>query len=629
MSRGNAYKIAILFSCATAGLMAAIWHERVREAQDWRAAVLEAYAAAVAPSSSWREISLDVPRAISDQPGHWSPGAVLATGSFRASSLGRRLDAAPDQPARITAFRREIAARLIDTAENETDRAAFTIASPRGGIGHSVPSSATTQIEHVVSRIRSAWSKADHACRQTELAGSGLRCPVAGDSRFALLAAQIEQHGERGLRLVADNVSVRLVYPTVYTAAVCNSAPYAIEAMIVRTPGVRRDQAIVQPGTCVQFDDRGERPNLYVVARPVRDDRIFQIVSHAQDTWRTVRAWTAESDDRYPLCAQVLDTHVTGGVQQCLDQILAGSMQYATTGEKLEGRYPIERAIFEVLDPHIAARTPAATMGDAATRSRHARDLNGALRNRLYWIDHPNHFPWITLGLELCEDDPLAPGVRVCGIAEQRPDGLDPIAYPGEIILELNDIPVYGLQDLWAILHSYDNAMTLDIPLRVRVETGWREGLAYFNPRAFSGCPFEAGDAFWSAFWRSFGSDFFGCASEPAASRPACRGARYEAALRRTQFCTAENMAGEMAGALVGVFRSITRALVVGLLRDARRRVALQALRSSIGVGAMQALDEFAYAFATAPPLSSARDTLARAAPSMALGFTFGVLTSR
>lgn len=551
--------------------------------------------------------------------------------------LGREIDGSRNAPEAADRVVLTVASDVIERAEAEIAIATASIVKQAEST-EAGSASLTPFIQQRVDEMLAHWKRAEQICQLNILDGSGLLCPTDADTRFTELAETIGVHGEPGLLLTPEKSSAKLVYPEIFELEFCNSAPYPVE--FFRSDGVvlngrtQLGKTSIMPGECSPAVLGKKEPALYVAARPRTGDKALTQIEAASGR-RTGFDIPSQSGKRLLVCeasggsARVIST---GPEKPCRMPMELAKISFRVTGGN-RNNYPVRLATFEVSDSWIAERTARTTFVNHALRRDHARILYGTLLNRQYWLDNPNKVPWYSIGVQQCDgDDEFSLGVKICSAQTSLPHGADPMVYAGETIMSVNDVPVFSLHDVRSVLSAISRVSRLDKPVRVGVANGYREGLLMFNPRAFGGCPFESGSAVFASFVRSLTmtlSDFAACSGTQGTAREACYSDQYEAALKRTQFCSTEDFWGSAAGAVGSVGAVVGKTLAKGLLRGSLRSAALAALRSSIGVAAIAALEEYTYAFMASPPVSPATPLIERAAPSMAVGFILAFITTR
>lgn len=574
---------------------------------------------------------------LSSVPSYLDVVGLLNAYDIRNNSLiGKEIDSASNSTEARERIISRVASDLIRRAESEIAAASSSISKQSRHTG-SNSASLTPFIRERINDLLKHWSRAERICQLATLKGSGLLCPTSGDTRFIKVAEVIKTVGEPGLLLVPYKNSAKLVYPEIFEIEFCNSAPYPID--FFRTDGaingksIQIEQTSNKPGDCSNISLGKKEPDLYVGARPHSGDKALAQIEKASGA-RTGLTLPSERSERLRICSdngRIFSQMAAANDLNCKKPIELVKITFRDTGVN-RNNYPLRLATYEISDSWISEKTTWNTFSDHARRRDHARSLYGALLNRQYWLDNPDRVPWYSIGVTPCtNDDEFERGVKICSAISRLPHGADPMVYAGETIMSVNDVPVFSTYDVWSALTAIRKVSRLDKPIRIEVESGFREGLLIFNPRAFNRCPFKSGNAVFNSFLRSFTmtlSDFTLCSGTQGAAREACFSDQYEAALKRTQFCPTEDFWGSAAGAVGSFGAMIGKTLVKGLLRGRISRAALAALSSSVGVAAIAALEEYAYAYMTSPPVSPATPLIERAAPSMVVGFMLAFITA-
>lgn len=303
---------------------------------------------------------------------------------------------------------------------------------------------------------------------------------------------------------------------------VCNFAPYASRHLVIAAEQgkVRRagDWFNLQPGECVrrvQVFFKGE-PSFYVysdIGLEARSD--LQYVNEIVNS--QLLADDDTDNDRYAVRLSGAEFQAWGYTFACAanqDSLVNTPAEIQT--ECREGEYEGRFSPTYMLDesgewyfffesPNLymyevgsSVRTSISTAQDRARKTAHAID-----RQQFYSREWQGQFPF-SPGGELADfNGPLMPGVQLTSAASRdlygRPLGL----LSGDILLEINGRPVFGVSDANQLLinHGLSRDHGIEVPVSYSVFRDGRnhrlQSTYFFNPRYRSQGVDQSGIAFW------------------------------------------------------------------------------------------------------------------------------------
>ncbi|NDW34632.1 hypothetical protein [Salipiger sp. PrR007] len=466
-------------------------------------------------------------------------------------------------------------------------------------------------------------------CDGSEIEAAARRVVKAATRNKALASQTLVVAGSAG---DIEKPLLDLVFIDRFEAGLCNTAPYDGRFIVrLESAPMAMREVRVDAGSCelVSLGHHQERPTVFVGFAPDRGDPAFreiETLANFEASWKLLTNIRPAEGDRRWTCAAMADLSaapLAGCAQH--DSFELGSLgdAWASVPTSPSTLRAVRRTFWEAYDPQLTALIPESVIDDPEGRARHVTALAGTLRDRAK--DPSDTRPGILLGVSVCSETPFAElqiGIEICGLSDTLPHGFRPRLYQGDVVTHLAGVPIFSTSDIHRVLRRIDqNTPRFDAvatPLEITVGGETRVALPFWNPAVFRGCPIE-----WPGTFAFFNTVLLG---GPAKLTPS----GYGKMLMIRQFCPDAALFGELSGMVVGVTGRAAKFGAQTLLKRQASKSVLRFLASRNGIIVMQGLDEVTYAFVSAPPLQTWRETLAGAKEDALFGMAIGVVaTSR